>query len=125
MWPLLLAAAACVLVAAAPDPTRPVVVTAVGAVVTAALLVLVMITALDRAERTEHGWVTVLRAPAPRRLGAPALAVGAAALVSVTAAQHVVPSVGLVLVGIAAAVAALAVANRAHRNQVGPPDVPK
>lgn len=85
-------------------------------VVAAAVLVLVVATALDHVERADRGGVTVLRASTASRLTPPALAVGAAALVSVTAAQHVVPSVRLVLVGLAAAVAALVVASRAHRN---------
>jgi hypothetical protein len=56
-----------------------------------------------------------VRAPLSRRLGVPVLAVGAACLVAVTAAQDVVPSVGTVLAGLAAVVAALVVATRAHR----------
>lgn len=44
-------------------------------------------------------------------------------LISVTAARQVVPSVRLVLVGLAASVAAMVVATRAHRNQAGHPDV--
>lgn len=109
-----------VLLASALDPSdlRPV------QLVTAGLLVLVVITALDRVEQAGRKGVTVAGAPTARRLAAPALALGAACLVSLTAAQHVVPSVGLVLVGIAAAVAALLVATRAHRDGAGP-DVPK
>ena len=85
-------------------------------VVVAGLLLLAMVTALDRTEKAAQLGVTVHRAAARSRLGPPALAAAAAVLVSVTAAQHVVPSVRLVLAGLAAAVTALVVAIRAHRN---------
>ena len=44
-------------------------------------------------------------------------AVGASALVAATAARDVVPSVALVLGGLVAAVAALVVTTRAHRDE--------
>ena len=55
--------------------------------------------------------------PRPSRLGVAAAAVGASSLVAATAAQTVVPSVGLVLGGLVAAVAALVVTTRAHRDE--------
>ena len=51
-----------------------------------------------------------------RRLGRPALGVGAAVLVAATAGEEVVPSVATVIAGLFAAAAALVVATRAHRN---------
>lgn len=158
---VVVSAGLCALVSALPDPSRPVVVAAVVAVVAsvtailpgvrgwrpagdaavalvtvavllaAALdgsdlravqvvlagpLVLLLITALDRGTTAERGEVTVLRSPTASSLAPAAAATGAAVLVAVTAAQQVVPSVRLVLVGLAAAVAALVVATRAHRN---------
>lgn len=122
------AVALAVLVASAFDPSglRPLRMLAAGAGV------LVLVGALDRsperssATRAARGAgaagaaratrVTVLRAPAPRVLGPPAVAVGAAVLVAVTAAQDVEPSVRSVLFGIVCAVAALAVTTRVHRN---------
>ena len=83
--------------------------------VLAGVLLLVLLTALERNEEPSPA-VTVLRPPLARRLGAPALAVAAASLVAVTAAQDVVPSVATVVAGLLAAVAALAVATRVHRN---------
>lgn len=83
-------------------------------VVLAGPLVLLLVTALDRGATAERGEVTVLRASAHARLAPAAAATGAAALVAVTAAQQVVPSVRLVLVGLVAAVAAMVVATRAH-----------
>ncbi len=102
-------------------------------VLTAAVLLLVVISALDRTEQTTQtgqrgrsrwtGWLgtarrrdVVLRAPATRRFGPAVSALGAASLVSVATAQHVVPSVALVVLGVAAALAALVVATRVHRN---------
>ena len=58
---------------------------------------------------------TVLRAPLGRRVGPTAGGLVAAAVVAVTAAQDVVPSVPLVLAGLAAAVAALVLAAGGHR----------
>jgi hypothetical protein len=59
---------------------------------------------------------TVLRAPLGRRVGPLAAGVVAAGVVAVTAAQDVVPSVPLVLAGLAAAVAALVLAAGGHRS---------
>jgi hypothetical protein len=105
---------ATVLLASATDSSgRPTQVVVAGAIV------LVLLTALEKAERVEPDGreaVTVVRAGAVERLGAPVLAVAASALVAVTAAQHVVPSVRLVLLGLAGSVAALVVAIRTHRN---------
>jgi ammonia channel protein AmtB len=61
--------------------------------------------------------VTVLRARLLSRLAPAAGAVAASALVAATAAQDVVPSVGLVLGGLVAAVAALVVTTRVHRDE--------
>jgi hypothetical protein len=83
-------------------------------VVTAVLLV-ALVVALDRAEDPGRGGsVTVLRAPAAVPVGRGALAAGAAVVVAYTSARTVVPSVGLVLAGLASAVAALVLATRAH-----------
>ncbi|MGH8894241.1 MAG: hypothetical protein ACRDWY_13210, partial [Actinomycetes bacterium] len=85
-------------------------------VVVAAALLLLTVWALDRAEAPTHPRpVTVLRAPLVRSAGPVAMSVGAAGLVAYAAARTVVPSVGLVLAGLAAAVAALVLATRAHR----------
>ena len=59
--------------------------------------------------------VVVTRGPLRRRLGIVLLALGAGSVVAVTAAQDVVPSVPLVLAGLAAAVTALVVAAGVHR----------
>lgn len=106
-----------VLLAAALDESdlRPVQTVAAGA------LVLGMLSTLDRVERQPSGTYRrsrdiVLRAPPGRRLAAPVSALGAASLVAVTAAQHAVPSVALVVVGLAASVAALVIATRSHRS---------
>ena len=101
-----------VLLAAALDGSGPRAV----AVVVAGPLVLLLVTALDRGATAGRDEITVLRAPAVSRLAPAGAATGSAVLVAVTAAQHVVPSVRLVLVGLAAAVTALVVAARAHRN---------
>jgi len=101
-----------VLLAAALDGSGPRAV----AVVAAGPLVLLLVTALDRGARAGRDVVSVLRAPAVSRLAPAGAATGSAVLVAVTAGQHVVPSVRLVLVGLAAAVTALVVAARAHRN---------
>jgi hypothetical protein len=58
---------------------------------------------------------TVARAPWPRRVGPVLLALISGSIVAVTAAQDVVPSVALVLAGLAAAVTALVVAAGVHR----------
>jgi hypothetical protein len=108
-----------VLLAAALDASdlRPVQVVAAG------VLLLGTLAALERTETPlgrRLGAATplvVLRGPAAARLGVAAAAVGASALVAATAAQTVVPSVGLVLGGLAAAVAALVVTTRAHRDE--------
>lgn len=86
------------------------------AVVVAGPLVLLLVTALDRGATAGRDEVTVLRAPTVSRLAPTGAATASAVLVAVTAAQQVVPSVRLVLVGLAAAMAALVVAARAHRN---------
>jgi len=108
-----------VLLAAALDASdlRPVQVVAAG------VLLLATLAALERTETPlgrRVGAATplvVLRGPAASRLGVAAAAIGASALVAATAAQTVVPSVGLVLGGLGAAVAALVVTTRAHRDE--------
>lgn len=85
-------------------------------VVLAGPLVLLLVTALDRGVIAQRHQVTVLPASPASGLVPAAGATAAAVLVAVTAAQEVVPSVRLVLVGLAAAVAALVVATRVHRN---------
>ena len=112
-----------VLLAAALDASdlRPVQVVAAG------VLLLATLAALERTETPvgrRPGAATPLlvrRAPAASRLTVTAGAVGASALVAATAAQTVVPSVALVLGGLAAAVAALVVTTRAHRDEPGEP----
>lgn len=85
--------------------------------VAATVLPVLMVLGLDGVERRggrsrERG---VLRPAGPgRRLRAPLLALGACAALSVVAAAPVAPSVGLVLVGLAAAVAAVVTATRVH-----------
>ncbi|HET9946249.1 MAG TPA: hypothetical protein VFR56_11395 [Actinomycetes bacterium] len=108
-----------VLLAAALDASdlRPVQVVAAG------VLLLATLAALERTESPlgrRLGAATplvVLRGPTASRLGVAAAALGASALVAATAAQTVVPSVGLVLGGLVAAVAALVVTTRAHRDE--------
>ncbi len=89
----------------------------VQAVVDAALLV-ALIAALGAQEgstgRSPHA-ASVPGRPGPARWAAPLMALGAGVLVAVTAAQDVVPSVPLVLAGLAAAVVSLVVAAGAHR----------
>ena len=163
---VVLAVAACVTVSVLPDPGRPVLTAAGGAVavaVAAALtrsrllgtlatsavtstvvlaaaldpsdrrlvqvvgaggLLLLAVAAMERVESATGrplsvaaGTVVVLQAPRPSRLGPAAAALGASALVAATAAQDVVPSVGLVLGGLVAAVAALVVTTRVHRDE--------
>jgi hypothetical protein len=115
-----LAATTTVLLAAALDASdlRPVQVVAAGA------LLLVALGALERCEAAAGqplavtaATVTVLRGSRAARLGPVAGAVGASALVAATAARDVVPSVALVLGGLVAAVAALVVTTRAHRDE--------
>lgn len=115
---------ATVLLAAALDASdlRPVQVVAAGA------LLLVALAALERGEAAAGrplavtaATVTVARAPLTVRAGPVVGAVGASALVAATAARDVVPSVALVLGGLFAAVAALLVTTRAHRDE--PDDV--
>lgn len=87
-------------------------------VLAATVSLLAMVAALDRAEAPRGpATVTAVKAPPGSRWGPPALAVGSAALVSYTAARSVVPSVGLVLLGLGAAVAALVLATGAHRRR--------
>ena len=92
-------------------------------VVTAGVLLLLALAAMERVESgagrplsVTAATVTVLRAPPLSRLGPALAAVGASSLVAATAAQDVVPSVGLVLGGLVAAVAALVVTTRVHRD---------
>ena len=92
-------------------------------VVAAGVLLLVVMALLERCEDAAGRplgaaarRVVVLRAPLAVRVGPVVGAVGASALVAATAAQDVVPSVALVLGGLVAAVAALVVTTRAHRD---------
>ena len=83
-----------------------------------AVLLVGLVAALAANEDTRDlsgSGATVLRAPVGRRVGPAAGGVVAAAAVAVTAAQDVVPSVPLVLAGLAAAVAALVLAAGGHR----------
>jgi hypothetical protein len=86
-------------------------------VVLAAGLLMALLAALAAAEeaRAAGGAVTVTRSPWPQRLAPVLVAMTAGAIVAVTGAQDVVPSVPLVLAGLTAAVAALVVAASAHR----------
>jgi hypothetical protein len=86
-------------------------------VVTAALLVLLVsaLASSEDARSASPGAVTVGRAPWSRLALPPLLALVAGSVVAVTAAQDVVPSVPLVLAGLAAAVTALVIAAGAHR----------
>ena len=86
-------------------------------VVLAAGLLIGQMAALAAAEegRAAGGAVTVTRSPWPQRLVPVLVAMTAGAIVAVTGAQDVVPSVPLVLAGLTAAVGALAVAASAHR----------
>lgn len=104
--------AATVLLAAALDAstTRP------AQVVAAGVLLLAALGALEHAE-AGTGAGTALRATPVRRHGPAVLAVAASCLVAATAAQDVVPSVGLVLAGLVTAVGALLVTTRAHRDE--------
>jgi hypothetical protein len=77
-----------------------------------------LVAALSEVEDTWAGSadaVVVARGPLRRRLGIVLLALGAGSVVAVTASQDVVPSVPLVLAGLAAAVTALVVAAGVHR----------
>ncbi len=77
-----------------------------------------LVAALSEVEDTWAGsadTVVVARGPLRRRLGIVLLALGAGSVVAVTASQDVVPSVPLVLAGLAAAVTALVVAAGVHR----------
>ncbi len=83
-----------------------------------AAFVVGLVAALSAVEDTWAGSadaVVVARGPLRRRLGIVLLALGAGSVVAVTAAQDVVPSVPLVLAGLAAAVTALVVAAGVHR----------
>lgn len=81
-------------------------------VVAVASLLLVLLAVLAGNEDGRYGGrgTVVARGPLSRRVAAPAAALLAGCAVAVTAAQDVVPSVPLVLVGLTAAVAALVVA---------------
>jgi hypothetical protein len=109
----LAAATVTVLLAGALDAStvRPV------QIVLAAGLLIALMSALAAAEeaRAAGGAVTVTRSPWPQRLAPVLVAMTAGAIVAVTGAQDVVPSVPLVLAGLTAAVAALVVAASAHR----------
>jgi hypothetical protein len=86
----------------------------------AAGLLLVAITALDHLE--EASWevpALIARVPWPQRLAPSAVALVGAALIAVVAAQNVVPSMSLALLGLAAAVGAVMLAT--HRHGPGPP----
>jgi hypothetical protein len=93
--------------------TRPV--QAVADATLLVLLVAVVGAREDRSGRSPHAASVGLRS-APARAATPALALGAGSLVALTAAQDVVPSVPLVLAGLAAAVVAFVVAAGAHRS---------
>ena len=89
-----------------------------GQIMAAAALLLVLLWALAACEDARSASaeaVTVARGPWLRQLGPPLAALVAGAVVAVTAAQDVVPSVPLVLAGLAAAVTALVIAAGAHR----------
>lgn len=86
----------------------------------AAVLLLVAISSLDHLE--ESSWrvpESVGRAAWPQRLAPPVIALVGAALIAAVAAQNVVPSMSLALLGLAAAVGAVMLATRGH--QPGPP----
>jgi hypothetical protein len=86
-------------------------------VVLAAGLLMALLAALAGTEeaRAAGGAVTVTRSRWPQRVAPVLLATTAGAIVAVTGAQDVVPSVPLVLAGLTAAVAALVVAASGHR----------
>lgn len=74
-------------------------------------LLLCLVTGLDRLERTNQTRPELVTlAPVRRRLLVPLLALAATVGVALAASLSVVPSVGLVLLGLAAGVAALMVA---------------
>jgi len=100
--------AAVLLAAAISDDVGP------GHLVVASVLLLVLVAGLDRVERPGRsaGSVVLNRTRLPRRAGVPVLAVVATAGVAVTATAPVVPSAGLVLLGLAAGLGALLVATR-------------
>ncbi len=80
--------------------------------VAASALLVVMVAGLDRVERSARSGRpdVVRRAPASRWLLVPLLGLVASAVVALAAARPAVPSVGLVLLGLAAGVAALVLA---------------
>lgn len=82
----------------------------------AAALLLLVVAGLDVAERPPEptGTRLVASAPAWRRLGLPAAALGGGALVHLLATADTAASVPLVLLGLVALAAALAVAARSH-----------
>ena len=90
----------------------------VQAVIDAALLLLLVVVLAAREDRSTQGpaAAAVALRSVPARATAPALALVAGSLVALTAAQDVVPSVPLVLAGLAAAVVALVVTAGAHRS---------
>ena len=107
-------ATSTVLLAGALDPSalRP------AQIVLDAALLVALVGALSANEDTRDlsgSGDTVLRAPLGRRVGPTAGGLVAAGVVAVTAARDVVPSVPLVLAGLAAAVAALVLAAGGHR----------
>ena len=83
--------------------------------VAASVLLVVLVAGLDRVERSARSARTevVWRAPARRWLLVPALGLAASAVVALAAARPAVPSVGLLLLGLAAGVAALVLATSA------------
>jgi hypothetical protein len=107
-----LSATATALLAGALDASsvRPVQMVAV-----AALLQVAALSVREEATAVSAEAVTVARAPWHRLAGPALLALIAGTLVAVTAAQDVVPSVPLVLAGLAAAVTALVIATGGHR----------
>ena len=108
------AAALTVLLGGALDPSglRP-----AGVVLDGALLVglVVALSAGEDSRDLSRSGETVLRAPLTRRAGPALGGLVASGAVSVAAAQDVVPSVPLVIVGLAAAVCAVVVASVGHR----------
>jgi len=83
--------------------------------VAASALLVVLVAGLDRVERSARSARTdvVWRAPARRWLLVPVLGLAASAVVAFAAARPAVPSVGLLLLGLVAGVAALVVATSA------------
>jgi hypothetical protein len=87
-------------------------------VVVGAGLLMALLSALaagEEARAATPAAATVARTRWPQRLAAVLLATAAGAIVAVTGAQDVVPSVPLVLAGLTAAVAAFVIAASGHR----------